>query len=236
MHALACAYAENPGEEALNAALTAALPLCALIARRFSSRGVEYEDLYQVACLACVQAIRGFDPALGVRFSAYATPTLVGKARNYIRDKGAALRFPRTLQEQLSRLQNARDRFFSAHRREPAPRELADSLNWPLEKVLSALQAQSAQRLYSLDQEDGEGQTLARRLPSPEESFLRWEQRSDLAQALARLSDRERQLLALRFQARCSQRETARRMDMTQMQVSRLERRALETLRKEMDV
>lgn len=235
MHALACAYADNPGEEALSAALAAALPLCALIARRFSARGVEYEDLYQVACLACVQAIRSFDPALGLRFSTYATPTLAGKVRNYIRDKGALLRSPRTVQEQSIQLQSAREHFFAAHRREPAPRELAGALDWPLEKVLTVLQAQAARRTFSLDQEDEDGLTLAQRLSSPEEGFQRSEQKSDLARALSRLSDRERRLLSLRYRDQCSQRETARQMDMTQMQVSRLERRALAALRKEMD-
>lgn len=235
MHRLACAYAENPGDEALSAALLPALPLCALIARRFADRGVEYEDLYQVACLACVQAIRGFDPGLGVQFATYLTPTLTGRVRNYIRDKGTLLRPSRTAQEQSAQAVAAREQFFSAHRREPTPRELAEALRWPLARVLTALQAREARRVFSLDREDEAGTTLAQKLSAPEEGFERAERRSDLKRAMDALSDRERTLLSLRYREKCSQRETARRMDMTQMQVSRMERRALETLRKEMD-
>ena len=80
MHALACLYARDKTQEKLEEALDAALPLCALIARRFSRRGAEYDDLYQTACLACVQALRGFDPDRGYRFSTYVTPTVTGNS------------------------------------------------------------------------------------------------------------------------------------------------------------
>ena len=78
MHALACRYAEEATRENLEEALNAALPLCALIARRFSSRGGEYDDLYQAACLACVRALRGFDPEKGFKFTTYVTPVITG--------------------------------------------------------------------------------------------------------------------------------------------------------------
>ena len=235
MHALACAYAKAPSEAGLHAALEAALPLCALIARRFSGRGVEYEDLFQVASLACVQAIKSFDPGRDMKFSTFATPTITGKVRNYIRDRGSLLRTPRLVYEQTARLARAREQFLSAHHREPTPRELGAALGWDLSKVVAVLAARAAKEVSSLDQEDQEGMTLGQRLSGTEAGFERTEQRQDLQRAMLLLAENEKQLLALRYEQKYSQREAARHLGMTQMQVSRMERRILTALRKEME-
>ena len=235
MHALACAYAREPDGERLQAALQAALPLCALIARRFSGRGVEYEDLYHVASLSCVQALKSFDPDKGLKFSSFVTPSLTGKVRNFIRDKSSLLRTPRAVYEQAAQLTRAREEYLRLHREEPTPRALADRLGWDLPKVLTVLSARAAKDVSSLDQTDEEGLTLGQRLPGPEAGFEQMEQRQDLRRALATLSPREQALLTLRYQHKLSQRETARRLGMSQMQVSRAEQRALAALRKEME-
>lgn len=235
MHALACAYAKAPDEAGLHAALEAALPLCALIARRFSGRGVEYEDLFQVASLACVQAIKSFDPDKDMKFSTYATPTITGKVRNYIRDKGSLLRTPRLIYEQTAQLTKAREQFLSVHHREPTSRELGTALGWELSKVVAVLSARAAKEVFSLDQEDLEGTTLGQRLSEVEAGFEKMEQKQDLRRAMLLLAENEKQLLTLRYQQKYSQRETARYLGMTQMQVSRMERRILSALRKEME-
>ena len=235
MHALACAYARAPSEAALEAALTESLPLCALIARRFTGHGAEYEDLYQTLSLACVAALRAFDPDKGFRFSSYLTPTLTGAARNYVRDKAALLRTPRMARQQAQALQKARDAFVQAHRAEPSPRELADALGWEVSRVLSALAFQSAQHPVSLEDGAEDGIGLMDKLPFQEPGFERFEQRADLQAALAGLTETERTLLSLRFEQKLSQRDTAERMNKTQMQISRMERRILAALRKEME-
>lgn len=235
MHALACEYARAPSKAALNGALEAALPLCALIARRFSGRGVDYEDLYQVAAMACVKALEGFDPTMGMKFSTYVTPTVTGRVRNYIRDKAQLLRTPRAVHEQAAQLHQAREQFVKDHRREPTSRELADILSWDMAKVLTALSARAAGDVLSLDAEDQDGIALAQRLSGVEAGFEQSEQRQDLQKAMTVLSHRERQLLSLRYEQKFSQRETARRMALSQMQVSRMEKRILTTLRKEME-
>ena len=165
MHALAERYAGAPSEEALSLALDASLPLCALIARRFSGRGVDYEDLYQVACLACVQAIRQFDPRRGLQFTTYLTPTLAGAVRNHIRDRGSLIKAPRALRRQARELARAREQFIAAHREEPTPRQLAQALGWSLAQVLEALAHQEKSHIASLDQTDPEGIPLSHRLP-----------------------------------------------------------------------
>ena len=234
MHALACLYAREKTEERLEEALNASLPLCALIARRFSHRGGEYDDLYQTACLACVQALRSFDPEKGYRFTTYVTPTVTGAVRNHLRDRESLLRTPRALRERYARMERARDAYCAQHREEPTPRQLAQALGWSLEQVLSALAARTATDVVSLDREDDDGFSLADRLSAPEGDFDRTEQREDLRRAMAALNDTEREMLRLRFSLGLSQRDAARRMNRTQMQISRMERRVLAALRKEM--
>ncbi len=234
LHALACAYARAPSPDALDAALMEALPLCALIARRFAGRGAEYEDLYQALSLSCVAALKSFDPERGFRFSSYVTPTLTGAARNYVRDRAALLRTPRMLREQIAALQKARDAFLQARHAEPSAREVADALGWEVSRVLSVLSAQDAQIPVSLDAEPEDGIGLKEKLPFQEPGFDRFEQREDLKAALAGLTEAERTLLSLRFEQKLSQRDTAERMNKTQMQISRMERRILTALRKEM--
>lgn len=235
MHATACQYAAEQTQAALDAALETALPLCALIARRFSGRGVEYEDLYQVAAMACVSALRGFDPGRGLKFTTFVTPTITGTVRNYLRDKGSLVHTPRTLREEGARLSAARQAYVQEHHEEPSARELAQALGWEMSRVLSVLAAQASGQVASLDQEDEEGLRLADRLASPEQGFEKMEQRQDLKRAMAQLSRQEQQLLLLRFREGLSQRQIAAQMDMTQMQVSRMERRALAALRREME-
>ena len=234
MHARACAYALSRTEEALNVALEACLPLCALIARRFVSRGAEYDDLFQVASLACVNALKGFDPERGLKFTTYVTPTVTGAVRNYLRDQAPLLRAPRAMREKAVLLEKARDGFLSAHHAEPTARQLAEKLGWEVEAVLAVWTAQSAAHVSSLEEADENGLSLAERLPFLEPGFNQAEQRQDVSRALALLTEEERQLLNLRFTHRLSQRDTAARLKKTQMQVSRMERRILAALRKEL--
>ena len=235
MHALACLYARERTEARLEEALDAALPLCGLIARGFSYRGGEYDDLYQTACLACVQALRGFDPEKGFQFTTYVTPTITGAVRNHLRDKESLLRTPRAMRERAARMARAREDYCARHHEEPAPRQLAEALGWTVEMVLSTLAANAANDLLSLDQQDEDGFSLADRLSAPEGDFDRREQREDLRRAMEKLNETERELLRLRFTLRLNQRDTAKRMNRTQMQISRMERRVLAALRKEME-
>ncbi len=235
MHALACLYARDKTQARLEEALDAALPLCALIARRFSARGGEYDDLYQTACLACVQALRAFEPEKGYRFTTYVTPTVTGAVRNHLRDRESLLRTPRALKENAARLARAREAYYAAHHEEPSLRQLAQALGWTLAQALSALAAQNANNVVSLDLKDEDGFSLADRLPALEAGFELAEQREDLRRAMEGLTDTERELLRLRFSLRLNQRDAAKRLNRTQMQVSRMERRILAALRKEMD-
>ncbi len=233
MHDAVLRYHAEKTEAALEEALLACEPLLRAMAHRLSGRGIEVEDLYQTACLSCVQAIRGFDPDRGLKFSTYMTPTVMGQMQNYIRDKQGLVHTPRTIRQDSIQLSRERAGFLQHHHREPTPRELAERLKWDLYRVLQALQAHS--ETVSLEQTDEEGLTLGDKLPHTEKGFQQFEMRSDMQRALGKLTENEKTLIRLRFVKQMSQREVAEQLHTSQMQVSRMERRILAFLKKEME-
>lgn len=234
IHDTAMRYAQDRTPENLDAAVLAALPLTQAIAARFSGRGVETEDLRQVAAMALVEALKRFEPGRGLRFTTFVTPTITGKVRNYIRDKSQLVRSPRGLKEQGMKLDKANEKLTQALRREPSVRELADSLGWSVEQVLDVQTMRDKTAVSSLDKTDEEGLMLFDKLGEEDQRFDAFEMREDLKKALGVLSDLEKQLLMLRFNRRLSQSVVAKHLGITQMQVSRMERRTLATLKQEM--
>jgi len=211
------------------------MPLCNLIAARFQRRGVEDEDLRQVAAMACIAALKGFEPARGLKFTTYATPVITGTVRNYLRDKAFALRTPRGVREQAAQLEKERETMLQAFGREPTARELAEKLGWDIHRVLDVLALRENTRTVSFDEPDNTGQLLSEQLGITDQGYGAVEMRLDLIKALSTLTAREKNMLTLRFARRLSQREAAAAMKMTQMQLSRMERRVLGLLRAEME-
>ena len=145
------------------------------------------------------------------------------------------MRTPRGLKEQMTQLSAAREKFIAAARREPSAAELAAQLDWPVERVLDVLSAIENSKMSSLSASDEEGLDLESRMGSVEGGYEQMETREDLKNALKKLSPEERQLLLLRYTKGLSQREAAKQLGMSQMQVSRAERRILLLMRKEME-
>lgn len=233
MHEAVLRFHAEKTDAALENALLQCDPLLKSMARRLANRGIEYEDLYQTACLACVQAIRGFNPDRGLKFSTYVTPTVMGTLQNYIRDKQGLVHTPRSIRQDSILLSKERAAFLQEMRREPTPRELSEKLGWDVYRVLQALQAHS--ETLSMDQTDEEGLSLGEKIPHTEQGFLQFEQRADMKAAFAKLSENERKIILLRFVKQLSQRQVAEKMQTSQMQISRMERRILAFLKKEME-
>ncbi len=231
IHETALAYALDPTPENMEAAADAALPLCYAIAARFTGRGIDLEDLRQVASMALVSALKGFDPERGLRFTTYVTPTITGTVRNYIRDRAQIVRTPRGLREQGMQMDKAMEQLVQTLRREPTADELARHLGWQVEQVLSVHASREKSQVSSLDAEDDEGMKFFDHLGRDEKGYEDFETREDLRKALGRLSRDEQQLIRLRFHDQLSQQATAKKMRLTQMQVSRMERRVLRTLK-----
>lgn len=207
------------------------LPLARSVARRFAGRGVETEDLEQVAGMALLKALERFEPGRGFRFVTYAVPTITGDVRNYLRDKSGMMRMPRDLRQRLHQMTRERERFESEHLRAPTATELAARMGIAPEEFMALMILHRQSESVSLDTPVGEEALLSDLLGAPDDGFERME-RNDWAEwLLSKVGDTERRLLTLRYRDGLGQRETARRMGISQMQVSRLERRVLSRLK-----
>jgi RNA polymerase sigma-B factor len=207
------------------------LPLARALAGRYANRGEPLDDLVQVACVGIMKAIDLFDITREVRFSSYATPTVLGEIKRHFRDKTWAMRVPRGLQELQLRVAKARDKLTHELGRSPTVQEIATAVEAPFEEVLATIQGVSARRTRSLDEPTGEDVTLADSLGSVDPELERAEERALIDGAFRVLSDREQEVLRLRFQDDLWQAEIAQRIGVSQMQVSRLIKQSLARVR-----
>ncbi|MBR5114546.1 MAG: sigma-70 family RNA polymerase sigma factor [Oscillospiraceae bacterium] len=198
------------------------------IARRYFGRGVDADDLFQLGCVGLVKAIRGYDGAYGTRFSTYAVPKISGEIRRFLRDDGA-VKVSRGVKERAAVIRAARSELAGELGREPVLSEISERTGISPEDIAVAETATST--ADSLQRSAGEdGLTLENVLGdwSAEERLL---ERVSLREALERLGARERQVVALRFYRGMTQAEAAKVLSVSQVQVSRIERRAIEALR-----
>jgi RNA polymerase sigma-B factor len=228
------AYARTGDVVLRDQLVSAHMGLASYLARRFANRGQPLEDLTQVAALGLLKAVDRFDPGLEIEFSTYATTTIVGELKRYLRDKGWAVRAPRRMQELYLSLSQVVDSLGQELGRSPTIAELAAEVQASEEEVLEALEAGQAYRFASLDapKSDGDGaEAVGDSLGGEDEELARAEHRATLAPLLERLPRRQRQIVHLRFFEGLTQSEIARRLGISQMQVSRLLTRSVAQLR-----
>lgn len=234
---LSDAFAEyaRTGDVVLRDQLVAAhMGLAAYLARRFANRGQPLDDLIQVASLGLLKAVDRYDPGLGIEFSTYATTTIVGELKRHLRDKGWAVRAPRRMQELYLSLSLVIDSLGQELGRSPNIAELAAEMQVSEEDILEALEAGQAYRFASLDTTRADSDApdaLGERLGQEDVELARAEQRATIDPLLAQLSGRQRQVVELRFFGGMTQSEIARRLGISQMQVSRLLTRSVSQLR-----
>jgi RNA polymerase sigma-B factor len=207
------------------------------LARKFQNRGEPLDDIVQVGYLGLIKAIERFDPDLGFEFTTFATLTVAGEIKRHFRDKGTAIRFPRRLQELHQSVVRVNEEMKNQLGREPTVTELAERLGVPPEDVTEAMEMGPAYMPLSLDQPIGsgdgqEGRAISEQIGNPDPELDRVEMRDLLDRAMVHLTPRERSIMAMRFYEQMSQSEIARRLGISQMHVSRLQRAALEQLRK----
>jgi RNA polymerase sigma-B factor len=210
------------------------------IARRYAGRGLSYEDIVQSGYIGLIQAVDRFDPNRGVPLRAYAARTIEGEIMHLFRDRGWALRVPRSLQEMSRRMAVLSERMSHRLGRTPTAEELAEASGEDVERVTEALWAQRAYTVEPLTEspvsDDGERSGAAGRELSVEEpGFEGVLRRETLERAIRRLPPRERAIVALRFLDDLTQSEIASRMGISQMHVSRLLRASLDQLRDELE-
>lgn len=202
------------------------------VVRRYYGRGVEPDDLYQLGCLGFLKAVQGFDFSYGTCFSTYAVPKIAGEIRRFLRDDGA-LKVGRSIREQSMTLYALRERLRQELGREPALSDLTAQTGWTPEEIAQIDLA--TEPPDSLQRESADGLALEGLVgtEAPEDTLV---ERIALREAIDRLPERERMTILLRYFKGLTQERTARVLGVSQVQVSRLERRGLDRLRRSFEV
>lgn len=198
------------------------------IARRFAGRGTETDDLFQLGCLGFLKAVDGFDLAFGTQFSTYAVPKISGEIRRYLRDDGA-VKVSRGIKEQAATIKSARSRLLVGLGREPTLSELAEETGITVEQIAVAETATSC--VESIQQEAGEDGFCLEDVLTDTESEEVLLDRLALRQGIERLPEKEGLVIRLRYFHGMTQERVSRIMDVSQVQVSRIEKKALIRLR-----
>jgi RNA polymerase sigma-B factor len=213
------------------------LPLVRYLARRFTGRNAPFEDIVQVGSIGLLKAIDRFDPDRGLEFSTYATPTILGEIRRYFRDTGWLLHVPRRAQELQATLARARAELTQQLERGPTVHELADKVGVDVMQVVEAIDVAHGYAGVPLDAlTDDNEESRKDRLAFNDVDLERVELREELRPALEELSERDREILVLRFVAGKTQTEIAAIVGVSQMQISRLISRSLAQLRERLSV
>lgn len=201
------------------------------IVRRYYGRGVEADDLYQLGCLGFLKAVRGFDFAYGTCFSTYAVPKIAGEIRRFLRDDGT-IKVGRTIRERANLLYGARERLRGELGREPVLSELAEATGLTAEEIARTELATDPPDSLQRETEDGLALEGMLGTEAPEEGLV---ERIAVREAVDALPEKERMTILLRYFRGFTQEQTARVLKVSQVQVSRLERRGLERLRRTME-
>ena len=198
------------------------------VARRFIGRGTETDDLYQLGCLGFLKAVDGFDLAFGTQFSTYAVPKIAGEIRRFLRDDGA-VKVSRGIKERAAAIKIARNHLIAELDREPTLQELSEYTDFTPEEIAVAETATAA--IESIQQESGDDGFSLEHILSNTESEDAMLEKMALRQAIDRLPERENMVIRLRYFHGLTQDRTAKVLQVSQVQVSRIEKKALQKLR-----
>lgn len=199
-----------------------------IIAKKFVGRGVEFDDLKQVASLALLRGIDRFDPDLGMQFTTFITPTITGEIKNYFRDKSRMVKIPRRLGEIAMLVKNFTAEYASTHGIKPSVKTIAEELKLSEEDVVRALEVGNPLSLdTAMTGEGEEAESLYEVVPDGNDDYEDVDTRETLRVAMEDFTDTERALIKYRYEDELSQSETAKRLGVSQMFVSRMERKLL---------
>ncbi len=198
------------------------------VVKRFTGRGVEAEDLYQLGCLGFIKALDGFDIQFGTQFSTYAVPKIAGEIRRFLRDDGT-VKVSRSIKERSATIKNARAFLLGEMGREPTISEIADYTGFSVEEIAEAETATAA--VESIQQTSGDGGFTLENILSDSETEEVILERVSLRQAIERLPEREAMVIKLRFFHGLTQERVSKVLSVSQVQVSRIEKKALAKLK-----
>lgn len=233
-------YKQNPTIEKRNALVEKNLYMVDILIRKYLSKGVEYDDLYQIGALALVAAVERFDPTKGFEFSSFATPTILGEIKKYFRDKQWSLKVPRRLKEIAAKVQDAKDKLNSELHRTPTVAEIAEFTGYTEEQIIEAIESSHAYGTYSLDKtfdeagEDGENAFLEKYTGFNEYGYDQIETAEIINKVVNTFNDQYKFIFRERFINNKSQSEIAKSLGISQMTVSRAEKNIVGKFRAEL--
>ncbi len=216
------------------------LYIAEILAKKYVNKGIEYDDLFQVASIGLILAIDRYDVSKGFEFSSFATPTIVGEIKKYFRDKGWVIRVPRRIQEVSKKVNNAKTYLSQNLQRSPTISDIAEYLNTTEEEVLEALEASRVYAPQSLDstfdsQNDDREVNLRDLVGEEDEYFNQIEIRDFFTRAMTKLTEMEKKILIDRYFDKKTQVSIAKELNISQMTVSRIEKKIIEKFKVEMD-
>ncbi len=226
--------AKNGDENAKNLLIEQNSPLVKSIVRRYKNKGVEYEDLYQLGCVGFSKAINNFDESFNVKFSTYAVPMIAGEIKRFLRDDGS-IKVSRSIKSQNYLMQKYIDEVRLKTGVTPTTKELAQKFNLEEPEIMFILESiHKPISIYeSLDQEDGGGQTLLDKMPSVDDSAKILDKIA-ITDAIKSLEDKDRKIVILRYFRDKTQGEVAKILNVSQVQVSRMETKILKKIKQKL--
>ena len=233
-------YKKNPTVEERNALVEDHLYMVDILIRKYLNKGVDYDDLYQVGALALVNAVERFDPSKGYEFSSFATPTILGEIKKYFRDKEWSLKVPRRMKEIAAKVQDVQDVLHLKLARKPTIAEIAEATGFTEEQIVEAIESAHAYNAYSLDQsfdeagEDGESAFLEKYTGFEEAGYKQVELSEIIHGVLDKMSEQDKYIFRERFIYNRSQADIADTIGVSQMTISRAEKKIIEKFRKEL--
>ncbi|WFA08327.1 SigB/SigF/SigG family RNA polymerase sigma factor [Tissierella sp. Yu-01] len=233
-------YKEKGEKDVRDILIEKHLYIAEILSKKYANRGIEYDDIYQVACIGLIYAIDRFDINKGYEFSSFATPTIIGEIKKYFRDKGWTIRVPRRIQELSKKINNAKIQLSQQLQRSPTIEDIATYLKCSEEEVLEALEASKVYTPQSLDvtydsNNDDKEVNLAELIGEEDIYFSKIENNDFIMKTLDKLNEIEREILVERYFNKKTQVAIAKNLDISQMTVSRIEKKILEKLRKEVE-
>jgi RNA polymerase sigma-70 factor, sigma-B/F/G subfamily len=227
-------YRETRSKELRNEIVERYLYIVDILIKKYLNKGVDYEDLYQVGSMALVFAVERYDSSKGYEFTSFATPTIIGEIKRYFRDKGWAIKVPRRLKEISAQISPAKEFLYGKLNRIPTVSELAEYLGYSEDEVLEAMEGGQAYSTYSLNQtfdeggDEGEGAVLEKYTGREEHGYQSFENAELIKTVMADLSDKEKDIFRRRFFKNETQQDIAEEMGVSQMTISRLEKKIRE--------
>ncbi|NLY21121.1 MAG: SigB/SigF/SigG family RNA polymerase sigma factor [Tissierellia bacterium] len=233
-------YKETGSKEIREILIEEHLYIAEILAKKYLNRGIDYDDIFQVASIGLIYAIDRYDVDKGFEFSSFATPTIVGEIKKYFRDKGWTIRVPRRIQELSKKINNAKITLSQDLQRSPTVDEIAEYLDSTPDEILEAMEASKVYSPQSLDitfdsGSDDKDINLSDLIGEEEAYYSKIENNDFLEKAMANLTDVEKEILIARYFNKRTQVSIAKSLNISQMTVSRIEKKILEKMKKELE-